>query len=64
LAAAQIGWRELRMPLDVASGSLKTLNYEIRLYQEDLDQIDNVGQRSFERDLIKNRYNLAGFVYV
>jgi NitT/TauT family transport system substrate-binding protein len=60
---AQIAWRELKMPLDVARSSQKTLNYEIRLLQEDLDQIDAVYKWSREHGLIKNQYELADFVY-
>jgi NitT/TauT family transport system substrate-binding protein len=60
---AQIAWREIKMPLDVGRSSQKTLNYEIRLLQEDLDQIDKVYKWSFEHGLIKTRYVLSDLVY-
>ncbi|MDR1656514.1 MAG: ABC transporter substrate-binding protein [Deltaproteobacteria bacterium] len=60
---ADIAYRDLKIPRDAALAGIKTLNYDIRLWQEDLDQINDVYNWSFDHGLIKNKYVLSDYVY-
>ncbi|MDR1488021.1 MAG: ABC transporter substrate-binding protein [Deltaproteobacteria bacterium] len=60
---AQIAFRDLKIPVESARAGIDTLEYDIRLHQEDLDQINDVYKWSREHGLIKNEYELADFVY-
>ncbi|AEF83080.1 ABC transporter substrate-binding protein [Leadbettera azotonutricia] len=59
---AKIAYDDLKIPLDAALKSISAINYELRLTQEDLDQITNVANWSIDNGLIRNRYNINDFV--
>jgi NitT/TauT family transport system substrate-binding protein len=59
---ARIAYEDLKIPLDAALKSISAINYELRLSQEDLDQITDVANWSIENGLIKNRYNINDVV--
>jgi NitT/TauT family transport system substrate-binding protein len=59
---AQIAYDDLKLPKDAALKSIQAQNYELRLTQEDLEQITDVANWSIDNGLIKNRYNIRDFV--
>jgi NitT/TauT family transport system substrate-binding protein len=59
---AQIAYDDLKLPKDAALKSIQAQNYELRLTQEDLEQITDVANWSINNGLIKNRYNIRDFV--
>ncbi|MDR1955612.1 MAG: ABC transporter substrate-binding protein [Treponema sp.] len=59
---AQIAYDDLKLPVDAALKGILAQNYELRLSQEDLDQITSVANWSIDNGLIKNRYNIRDFV--
>jgi NitT/TauT family transport system substrate-binding protein len=59
---ARIAYKDLKIPVDAALKSIGAYNYELRLTQEDLDQITDVANWSIDNGLIKNRYNIRDFV--
>jgi NitT/TauT family transport system substrate-binding protein len=59
---AQIAYDDLKLPVDAALKSITAQNYELRLTQEDLDQITSVANWSIDNGLIRNRYDIKEFV--
>jgi NitT/TauT family transport system substrate-binding protein len=59
---AQIAYDDLKLPVDAALKSIGAQNYELRLTQEDLDQITSVANWSIDNGLIRNRYDIREFV--
>jgi NitT/TauT family transport system substrate-binding protein len=59
---ARIAYDDLKLPVDAALKSILAQNYELRLSQEDLDQITSVANWSIDNGLIRNRYNIGDFV--
>lgn len=59
---ARIAYNDLKLPLEAALKGITAQTYELRLSQEDLDQISDVANWARENGLIKNRYDIRDFV--
>jgi NitT/TauT family transport system substrate-binding protein len=59
---ARIAYEDLKLPVDAALKSIGAQNYELRLTQEDLDQITGVADWSYENGLFRNKYNIRDYI--
>jgi NitT/TauT family transport system substrate-binding protein len=59
---ARIAYEDLKLPVDAALKSIQAQNYELRLSQEDLDQIASVADWSYGNGLFRNKYNIRDYV--
>jgi NitT/TauT family transport system substrate-binding protein len=59
---AQIAYEDLKLPVDAALKSILAQNYELRLTQEDLDQITSVADWSYANGLFRNKYNIKDYI--
>jgi NitT/TauT family transport system substrate-binding protein len=59
---ARLIYEELKIPETGALDDIQKFQFDLRLYQEDLDHITNVANWSIENGLIKNRYDIRDFV--
>ncbi|MFP3091202.1 ABC transporter substrate-binding protein [Treponema sp. TIM-1] len=59
---ARIAYEDLKLPVDAALKSIEAQNYELRLTQEDLDQITSVAEWSYANGLFRNKYNIKDYI--
>ncbi|MDR0651996.1 MAG: ABC transporter substrate-binding protein [Synergistaceae bacterium] len=62
--AAAIAAKDLRIPLDAARAGIDAYHYEIRLSQEDIDDVSGVAEWSIANGLIKTAYDVKEFIYL
>jgi NitT/TauT family transport system substrate-binding protein len=59
---ARIAYEDLKLPIDAALKSIEAQNYELRLTQEDLDQITGVADWSYANGLFRNKYDIRDYI--
>jgi NitT/TauT family transport system substrate-binding protein len=61
---ARLIYEELRIPEAGALDDIEKFQFDLRLYDEDLNHLTNVANWSIDNGLIRNRYNIRNFVDV
>ncbi|MFP3091201.1 ABC transporter substrate-binding protein [Treponema sp. TIM-1] len=59
---ARIAYEDLKIPVDAALKTIENHRYQLRLLKEDVDQIADVANWSYENGLFRNKYNIYDFV--
>jgi NitT/TauT family transport system substrate-binding protein len=62
--AAAIVAKDLKIPIDAARAGIDAYHYEIRLSQEDIDNITDVAEWSIANGLIRTAYDVKEFIYL